>query len=68
MNQRQAMYDKYDRLLKEHNVSTYRLCADKEIDNARISDWKRGKCTPKADIIAKICDYFDVPITYFYGD
>ena len=68
MSQRMEMYEKYDKLLKEHNVSTYKVCAEKKIDNSRISDWKRDISTPKGDIIAKICDYFDVPITYFYGD
>ena len=38
------------------------------ISTATLSDWKNGKSEPKRDKIEKICDYFAVPISYFYGD
>ncbi len=62
------MYEKYEKLLKERGITTYKMCSDTGITNACISDWKRGRSAPKVDKIQKICDYFDVPITYFYGD
>ena len=63
-----TMYEKYEKLLEEKNVTTYRVCADTGVTRTCISEWKKGRSTPKVDKIQKICDYFDVPITYFYGD
>lgn len=63
-----TMYDKFSSLLKLNNVTPYRIHKETGISTATLSDWKNGKSEPKKDKIQKICDYFGVPISYFYGD
>lgn len=62
------MYDKFEKLLKEKNVTPYRVHKETGISTATLSDWKNGKSQPKKDKIEKICEYFGVPVSYFYGD
>lgn len=62
------MYEKFEQLLREHGVTPYRVHKETGISTATLSDWKNGKSQPKKDKIEKICAYFNVPISYFYGD
>ena len=62
------MYDRFERLLKERGVTPYRVHKETGISTATLSDWKNGKSQPKKDKIEKICNYFDVPLSYFYGE
>ena len=62
------MYEKFEQLLKKYGVTPYRVHKETGISTATLSDWKNGKSQPKKDKIEKICDYFNVPISYFYGD
>ena len=62
------MYDKFESLLKEKGVTPYRVHKETGISTATLSDWKNGKSQPKRDKIEKICEYFGVPTSYFYGD
>lgn len=63
-----AMYLKFERLLKERNVTAYKVGKATGIPSAVFSDWKNGKYTPKQERIQKIADYFGVPVSYFYGE
>lgn len=60
------MYEKFDKLLKEKDVTPYRVHKETGISTATLSDWKNGKSQPKKDKIEKICNYFNVPLSYFY--
>ena len=60
------MYEKYEALLKENNSNSYQVSKATGIGSSTFSDWKSGRYTPKADKLKLICDYFKVPITYFY--
>lgn len=62
------MYEKFEKLLKEKGVTPYRVHKETGISTATLSDWKNGKSQPKRDKIEKICEYFGVPSSYFYGD
>ena len=62
------MYDKFEKLLKERGVTPYRVHKETGISTATLSDWKNGKSQPKKDKIERICDYFEVPLSYFYGN
>lgn len=62
------MYQKFEKLLKANGITPYRVHKDTGISTATLSDWKNGKSTPKKDKIEIICNYFDVPLSYFYGD
>lgn len=62
------MYEKFEKLLKINNVTPYRVHKETGISSATLSDWKNGKSEPKKDKIEKICNYFNVPLSYFYND
>lgn len=63
-----SMYEKFEKLLKSQGITPYRVHKDTGISTATLSDWKNGKSTPKKDKIKIICNYFSVPLSYFYGD
>lgn len=62
------MYEKFEALLKQNNITPYRVYKDTGISTATLSDWKNGKSQPKKDKIEKLCEYFNVPLSYFYGE
>ncbi len=62
------MYKKFERLLERDNITPYRVYKDTGISTATLSDWKNGKSQPKKDKIEKLCEYFNVPLSYFYGE
>lgn len=62
------MYEKFEKLMKANKCSAYQVSKGTGIAQATLSDWKRGKTQPKQDKIEKICEYFNVPLSYFYGD
>lgn len=59
-------YARYEELLDKAGKSTYEVCKATEIEPSTISNWKSGNYTPKIDKIAKLAEYFDVPVTFFY--
>lgn len=62
------MYEKFEKLLNERGITPYRVHKETGISTATLSDWKNGKSQPKKDKIETICDYFGVPLSYFYGN
>lgn len=62
------MYEKFEHLLSERGVTPYRVHKETGISTATLSDWKNGKSEPKKDKIEKICEYFGVPLSYFYEE
>lgn len=63
-----SMYEKFEKLLVDNNVTPYRVHKETGISTATLSDWKNGKSEPKRDKIQKVCDFFKVPISYFYTE
>ncbi len=59
------MYEKFAELLFKTNKSSYRVAKDTGIAQSVLSDWKTGRCKPKADKLKKLADYFGVEVTYF---
>lgn len=60
------MYEKFENLLNERGITPYRVHKDTGISTATLSVWKNGKSQPKKDKIEKLCEYFEVPLSYFY--
>lgn len=58
------MYEIYQRLLDEKGLKNADVARATGISNMTLSDWKRGKSTPKQDKLQKIADYFGVSIEY----
>ncbi|EJW14149.1 helix-turn-helix domain-containing protein [Paenibacillus alvei] len=61
------MYEIFEQLLKEHNVTAYRVAKETGITTATLTSWKQGKYTPKQEKLQKIADYFGVTLDYFLG-
>lgn len=62
------MYHKYAALLKERNLTTYRVAKDTGLKQNTFSYWKKGKSNPKVDKLQILANYFDVPLEYFLKD
>lgn len=59
------MYEKFEELLKKHNVTAYRVAKETGVTTATLTSWKQGKYTPKLEKLQKIADYFGVDTDYF---
>lgn len=51
-----------ERLMAAKGVTAYRVAKDTGIAFSSFSDWKKGRSSPKADKLAILADYFDVPM------
>ncbi|MBO5093770.1 MAG: helix-turn-helix domain-containing protein [Lachnospiraceae bacterium] len=58
------MYEIFEQLLALKGVTAYQVAKETGIATATLSDWKRGRSTPKQDKLQKIADYFHVSLTY----
>lgn len=58
------MYENFEKLLKEHNVTAYRVSKETGVTTATLTSWKQGKYTPKPEKLQKIADYFGVTVDY----
>ena len=58
------MYEIFEQLLKEKNVTPYQVSKATGVAQSSLSDWKNGKSKPKIDKMQKIADYFSVPVDY----
>lgn len=61
------MYEKVEKLMLESGVSAYKIAKDLGFSQSLFSGWKQGKYELKQDKLQKIADYFNVPLSYFYG-
>ena len=59
------MYEKFEKLLQERNLTAYQVAKDTGLTSTMFSEWKSGKAKPKADKLLKLAEYFKVPIEYF---
>ena len=64
----ESMYDRYCELRDERGVKDATVAKNAGITKSTFSDWKAGRYTPKKEKLEAIAEYFDVPISYFYGD
>lgn len=58
------MYEIFERLLQKHGVTAYKVSKETGVTQSTLSDWKRGRSTPKTDNMKKIADYFGVSVDY----
>lgn len=58
------MYEIFERLLQQHGITAYKVSKETGITQSTLSDWKRGRSTPKTDNMKKIADYFGVSVDY----
>ena len=60
----QIMYDIFEQLLQERGVTAYKVSKETGVTQSTLSDWKRGRSTPKTDNMKKIADYFGVTVDF----
>ena len=58
------MYEIYKRILDEKGLKNSDVSRGTGISNMTLSDWKRGKSTPKYENMKKIADFLDVSVEY----
>lgn len=58
------MYSIFEKLMQNKGVSPYKVSKDTGVTQSTLSDWKRGRSTPKTDNMKKIADYFGVTVDY----
>lgn len=58
------MYEVFSYLLQLNGVTAYKVSKDTGITQSTLSDWKRGRSTPKSENMKKIADYFGVTVDY----
>ena len=69
VQQRLESYARFLSLIKEKNISPYRISKDTGIATATLSDWKLGKSMPKNDKMEVISKYLNVSSNFIvYGN
>ena len=58
------MYDIFEKLMKANGYTAYKVSLETGIAQSTLSDWKKGKSTPKTDKLQKIADLFGVSLEY----
>lgn len=58
------MYSIFESLLKDKNITAYRVSKATGIATSTLTNWKNGVYTPKVDKLKKIADYFGVSLEY----
>ena len=59
------MYEKYEALKAERNVTDADVTRETGVKSSTLSDWKAGRYKPKADKLLKIAKFCGVPLEYF---
>lgn len=58
------MYSVFEKLLKEAGKTAKEVSNSTGIATSTLTDWKKGRYTPKADKMAKIANFFGVSVEY----
>lgn len=58
------MYEIFEHLLQKYGITAYKVSKETGITQSTLSDWKRGKSTPKTGNLQKIADFFGVSLDY----
>lgn len=60
-------YDKYQKLCHQIGKSPFAVARDLGISSRTQGNWKSGS-EPRYGTLKRIADYFNVDVSYFYGD
>ena len=58
------MWEIFEKLRNEKDVTAAEICRTIGIDPSSLSNWKKGRYTPKADKLQKLAEYFGVSLEY----
>ena len=62
------MFERIEQLMRENNVSAYKLSKETGIAQSTLSSWKHQSKIPRVDLLQKIADFFGVEIGYLTGN
>ena len=62
------VWERIESLINRENISAYKLGKDTGISTASLTDWKKGRSSPKFDKLKTIADYFGVSVYYLTGE
>lgn len=58
------MYANFEKILKQRNLSSYKVAKEAGVTQTALSNWKNGKSTPSTTTLQKIADYLGVTVDY----
>lgn len=58
------MYEIFEHLLQKYGVTPYKVSKATGVSQSSLSDWKKGRVTPKSSTLKKIADFFGVTVDY----
>lgn len=61
-------YNRIFEIMKERELTAYRVSKDTGISQASLADWRKGRSKPKIDKLQKLSEYFGVSISYLTGE
>ena len=61
-------YDRIFEIMKEKELTAYRVSKDTGISQASLADWRKGRSKPKIDKLQKLSEYFGVSLQYLTGE
>lgn len=61
-------YDRIFEIMKEKELTAYRVSKDTGISQASLADWRKGRSKPKIDKLQKLSEYFGVSVQYLTGE
>lgn len=61
-------YDRIFEIMKERELTAYRVSKDTGISQASLADWRKGRSKPKIDKLQKLSEYFGVSTQYLTGE
>lgn len=62
------MYEIFRKLLDEIDITPYKVAKETGLTSVMMSEWKRGKYTPKRDKLQKVADYLNVSLEFLMGE
>lgn len=60
----QNMYEIFEQLCNERNLSSYKVSKLANVTQTSLSNWKNGKSIPSTQTLQKLADFFEVTIDY----
>lgn len=61
-------YDRIFDIMKEKELTAYRVSKDTGISQASLADWRKGRSKPKIDKLQILSEYLGVSIAYLTGE
>ncbi len=58
------MYEIFEQLLQRYGITAYKVSKETGVTQSTLSDWKRGRSTPKTENMKKLADYFGITVDY----